>query len=237
MRSGDKFIELFNKLETTLRQKVNWNNHKSFYQLVNVAAKKYSVVHRNRDILKDFGNLRNAIVHDTKYPKKILADPRRETLDSLENVFEAITNPKKVIPKFQKDIKVFSLEEKLTKVLKYMGKNDFSQVVVYNNEHYQTLSSEAIVGWLRSAIGVGIADLEGSKVENSLIFEDEKTCEYLSRNEPIDSAFELFEKAIQRNIPRLQAILVSESGKSDQKPFGLITPWDLLSINGEDTNE
>ncbi|MCD4656217.1 MAG: CBS domain-containing protein [Planctomycetes bacterium] len=231
IRQGDEFIKLFNELESTLRHKINTEDYITFHRLVDLVAKKDYVVRRNRSNLKSLSNLRNAIVHDPIYPLKIIADPREETLDILKNLLEAIINPQKLIPKFQNShLRFFELVETLTSCLSYMDRNDFSQVVVFENGNYRILSSEGIISWLRSNDKVGLVDLENAIVGDALPFEDNEECGYLSRNDPVELAIELFEKTIQKGIARLNCILVTHSGKPNEKPLGIITPWDLMGL-------
>jgi non-specific serine/threonine protein kinase len=47
---------------------------------------------------------------------------------------------------------------------------------------------------------------------------------------PEDSIYEAqqaFTKSIEKNRPRLFAVLVTDNGKSSGKPIGIVTPWDL----------
>ena len=231
MRAGDKFIKLFNELESKLRQKIKVDDYITFHRMVEIVAEKDYVVRRNQRKLQKLANLRNAIVHDTEYPYKIIADPRDDTLDILKNLLETITNPPKLIPKFQNSqLRIFELNESLISCLKFMDEYDFSQVVVAEFDKYRILSSEGIIGWLRSSKNVGLVDIENASIGDALPFEDIEECGYLSRNDPIELAIELFEKTIQKGIARLNAILITHSGKPTEKPLGIITPWDLMGI-------
>jgi len=230
MRNGDQFIRKFNELETLLRRKAGADKHRGFSQLVDAVARIDPTVRRYWEILKSFGYLRNAIVHDRTYPERILADPRSEILKEFDQVLAAITEPQKLIPCFQTDIRVFTVNEPLSVCLTFMEENDFSQVVVIEDGRYGLLSSEGIVGWLRSARKIGLADLEGATVKDALKFEDKNACWYLSREDSVDAAIEAFEEAIASGIPRLQAILVTQTCKPEERPIGIITPWDLISL-------
>lgn len=232
MRSGDRFIKKFNELVNILRQKTGLDEHTSFSRLVDEAANTDPTVRRRREILKSLGSLRNAIVHDRDYPERILADPRSESLEELDRMLAAIASPDRLIPRFQKQIRVFTVDESLAECLSFMKKHDFSQVVVVDGSTYRLLSSEGIVQWLESALNVGPADLEEATVGNAHECEYPKNCVYLSRDDPVDAAVEAFEKAIQKGIPRLQAILVTERGRQEERPLGIVTPWDLIAEVG-----
>jgi CBS domain-containing protein len=230
VRSGDQFVRKFNELENILRRKAGLNKHRSFSKLVDAVANIDQTVRRRKNILKSFGRLRNAIVHDPEYPERILADPRPEILNEFDRVIAAIAAPQKLIPRFQKEIRVFTVDESLAECLMFMEENDFSQVVVLDGGKYGLLSSEGIVGWLRSARDIGLADLESASIKDALKFEDKEACRYLSREDPVDAAIGAFEEAIANGIPRLQAILVTETGRPEERPLGIVTPWDLLDL-------
>ena len=228
MRNGDLLIQKFNELDSLLRQMTGLNRESSFPAVVEHAAGKNASVRRHKEILKQIGRLRNAIAHDRDYPPRILADPRPDVIEELESVLAAIATPPKLIPKFQKTIQILTGKDSLADCLNFMKENDFSQVVVAHEGEYVLLSSEGIVRWLENARDVGLADLEGSTVADALVFEERNICRYMSRNDPLDAAFEVFEKAISSGIPRLQAILITENGKPQESPLGIVTPWDLL---------
>jgi len=231
MRNGDLFIQKFNELDNLLHNITNLDRNIPFSSAVDHASIEKVTVRRHKDILKSIGRLRNAIVHYRAYPEKILADPRPEVIEELESVLAAIATPQKLIPKFQKSIRIFNDDNPLSGCLIFMKENNFSQIVVAHEGAHVLLSSEGIVKWLENARDVGLADLEETTIENVLEFEDRNICQYLSRDDLLDEAFEKFEQAISNGVPRLQAILISENGKPQERPLGIVTPWDLLSDN------
>ena len=228
MRKGDLFIQRFNELDHLLRQRTGLDRSKPFTTVVERAAKEHVTVRRRREVLLSIGRLRNAIVHDRDFPEQILADPRLEVIEELESVLQAIAKPRKLIPAFQKRIRAFADNDSLADCLGFMKHNDFSQIVVAHKGQYVLLSSEGIVKWLENARDIGLADLQEATVADALAFEERGICRYLTRNDPVDAAFEMFEKAIIESTPRLQAILITENGKPEERPLGIVTPWDLL---------
>jgi len=108
MRPGDEFIQLFNELSNILQGKTGSPNDVSFSQILETVAEKSLTIHHSKNFLRSIGDLRNAIVHDRHYPEKIIADPRPEVIEELKKILEKIKSPTKVIPKFKRQIKVFS---------------------------------------------------------------------------------------------------------------------------------
>jgi predicted transcriptional regulator len=233
MPTGDKFLAEFNRLENFLRRKVGSTRYMAFSDLVKTASRNDSTVRRYIRELLAFAKLRNAIVHDVEYPGRIIADPRPEVVDQLAQVRRMIESPERVIPKFAKSIHVFDVGDRLVQCLNYMKEHDFSQVVVLREGIHVLLSSEGIAGWLRSAQSVGLIDLENATVGDALRFEGDNICRYLPRDAPVEAAIEAFEKALAQDMPRLQAVLVTEHGRPEERPMGIITPWDLIGMTGE----
>ena len=228
MGNGEEFIRLFNELEHALREKTGLGTDRTFSELVKTAADKDITVRRRKGILMSIGRLRNAIVHGRDYPVRILADPRRDVVEEIESVLAAITRPTTLIPTFQRSIHIFTAEDALADCLGYMKENDFSQVVLNLDGKHMLLSSEGIVKWLENARDVGLADLEKATVRDAWEYENKNICQYLPRDAPIDAVYEAFEQAIGHGIPRLQAVLITHSGKPEESPLGIVTPWDLL---------
>jgi len=228
MRNVDLFLQRYNKLDALLRERTGLGAEIPYAQVVERAAQKDAAVRRRKERLLAIGRLRNAIIHHREYPEQILADPRVETIKDLESLLAEIENPVKVIPKYRREVKVFSDQHFLIESLSYMKNNDFSQIVVLVEHQHTILSTEGIAKWLENAREVGLADLERALIADALEYEDQSICRYMSRSEPVDAAYEMFEKAIAKGIPRLQAVLITHNGQPHERPLGIITPWDLL---------
>src|SRR5690606_8371555 len=99
MGNAERFINTYNKIEAFLNKKENYDSYASFsYKVKN---SKNKVVRRFKDDLISFGELRNAIVHNPNHGGKPIAEPYKITVEKLDDLYERITNPKKVIPTFQ----------------------------------------------------------------------------------------------------------------------------------------
>jgi hypothetical protein len=70
-----EFIQLFNRVENFLLHLVKPQKFPRFWQLVDDASVLSAAVRASSGDLKQFGNLRNAIVHDATYPSHIVAVP------------------------------------------------------------------------------------------------------------------------------------------------------------------
>src|SRR5215203_1991973 len=135
MNRGDEFVHLYNQLDGHLRSLAGLDRMTSFMAVVDTLGRNGNAVVRSyKDSLREFGELRNAIVHDKVFPSKIIAEPLPEVLEQLQRSVDDIISPEHLIPRFQRNLKLFGLTDRLTDALEYMQTNNFSQVVVFGTD-------------------------------------------------------------------------------------------------------
>ena len=114
-----------------------------------------------------------------------------------------------------------------------MRKNDFSQVIAECARRFVILSAEGIAHWLEQKSTEDIISLVETKLGQVLDFEPKYTCIYLSARDTIDEARERFTKEIDK---RVASALITENGRSSEKPINIITPWDFVAGALRDRN-
>ncbi len=75
MSNANTFLAIFSAVETWMRRQVNVDRSTSFSRLVDLAAENNSAVGRFRIDLKEFADLRNAIVHERMNARTITSSP------------------------------------------------------------------------------------------------------------------------------------------------------------------
>lgn len=130
MTRADEFIQLFNRLSDHLMRFTGQDHDYSFPALVDRAAERNAAVRAEAWRLKDYGDLRNAIVHYRAFPPVVIAEPLAEVVTEFARIVERVLSPRLLIPTFSTKVRSFQSDEKLLHALKYMGENDFSQIVV-----------------------------------------------------------------------------------------------------------
>ena len=233
MHNGKEFVLLFNRLSEFLREDTGLGQEYSFSELINAAERKNGIVRQNQKLLRSFGGLRNAIIHDRDYPEKILADPRDSVLERFRDIVNQILSPEKVIPKFAKKLRVFDSTSHLSDALQYMKENDYSQVVAKDTGEYCLLTPEGIMTWLRESLSDDLVSLQEVLIEKILQYENRTQIEYLKRQDTVFKAEECFANAGNKGVPHLQAILITEHAKPQESPLGIITPWDIIEKKDE----
>jgi hypothetical protein len=227
MDRAQQFIQLYNQLSRYLREQSDSDANLPFYQLIKVVSTTHSTVRRYLADLKEYGDLRNVIVHNQTYPQQVIAEPTEETIIQFTRMVESITAPKRLIPTFQRKLRLFSTEDLLLVALEYIKNNEFSQIVVQSRVGLSLLSIEGIALWFAEQQRVEMS-IGNVMVGDALAHEHPDNALFMARNAFVDDAREAFSTTLTRTHPRLLAIIITNTGKRTEQPLGIITPWDLL---------
>ena len=164
----------------------------------------------------------------------MIADPRADVVHRVEEIWNQLSRPRtlKSVPSHG-PIHIFRVEDALPEALAYMRKNDFSQIIAECARKFVILSAEGIAHWLEQKSTEDIISLVETKLGQVLDFEPKDTCIDLSARDTIDEARERFTKDIDK---RVASALISENGRSTEKPINIITPWDFVAGALRDRN-
>ena len=228
MTRAEEFIQLFNRLSDHLMRVTGRNHDYSFSALVDRAAERNLAVRAEAQQLKDYGDLRNAIVHHRAFPPEIIAEPSAKALADFDSLVERVLSPRLLIPAFSAQVRPFSTGQKLLDALRYMGENDFSQIIVRESGKLRLLTVEGIAHWVERQTDDPIIDVSDATVNEALRFEGSGGFRIMKRSDTVYEARETFTGALERKQPRIFALIVTENGKATEKPLGIVTPWDLL---------
>ena len=149
--NGDRFEAAYNKIDRLLRKKLGRDKSTPFSSIVKKAAGKYPTVRKYKEDLLEYGDLRNAIVHDKGMAPVIIADPRESAIAEIEQICSDLLRPKRLRSLPLPNPLSFSVSDPLQKALSYMRANDFSQVIVFSAESYLIISAEGITHWLEAS--------------------------------------------------------------------------------------
>ncbi|TFB22913.1 CBS domain-containing protein [Filobacillus milosensis] len=232
MKDSERFLFAFNKIEKYLNDHLGGNGHHTgFSQAVNKVSQNHKIVQRFKDDLLEFAVLRNAIVHERTEPEYVIAEPHESTVEKIENVMQELTEPKKVIPRFSREVKSFSVSDSLTDILIVIKESSFSQFPVYEGEEFKGLiTGNGITNWLAKTVEDDVLSREDTKLEEILGYEEgPDNYQFVSRDLTIYEAEDIFKEQVNKE-NRIDAILITHSGKSDESLLGIISSWDIIDI-------
>lgn len=226
------FLDRFHNIETMLRQQLRQKEHISFSYLVEQAAKQNSLIRQKAERLKSFGRLRNAIQHGSGLNGEAIAEPHDKIVEEIIDIEEKLRSPKRMNHFFRE---VYSLTgtDSMSKMLQLVHEFQYSQFPVFNSEgEFISLVTESgITNWLASKVKDDLISLEETRVSD-LISVDElaETYRFISRRNTIYEAKDYFLQAANEG-RKLEALLITESGKSNQSLLGILTHWDLATFD------
>lgn len=231
MLNSDRFLYAFNSIQRHLRKLTKREKNTSFCELVKEASKSDVVVQCFNNDLKEFAVLRNAIVHDcTDY--HVLAEPNDRTVKEIEHLASLLLDPPKIIPQFQSKVYTLSVGDPVAKAVKAMFEQSFSQIPIYDDEaaFVGLLTTNTVTRWLGASVKDDILSLTETSITDVFSFtEDKDNFSFLSRDSTLFEALEKFQ-TYERKGKRLEAILITQSGKDSEALLGIITIWDLPKI-------
>ena len=229
LERAEEFIQLFNRTERFLSQLVNPRRTAPFWQLVDDASDRSAAVRAHAVALKRFAMLRNAIIHDADYPPHIVAVPSSDALSDFKRVAQEVLEPKKLIPTFATQVRCFSLNDSLPRVLEFMREHDFSQVMVRSSEgRLQMLTVEGVTWWLADNLSGDQDRVKKAIIGDVIALEPPGGFMIFGPDRTIFDAADAFRNAIHREATRLYAIVITGNGNDSGTPIGFVTPWDIL---------
>jgi CBS domain-containing protein len=230
MRNSEAFLNAFIAVETWLKQQIGAERSMTFYQLVERNAQRSSTVRRFREDLKQFADLRNALVHERRNDA-VLAEPTDAVVRDLERMRATLTRPPTVLPRFRRHVKTCDVKQTVGVAARLMRTESYSQVpILSNGVVVGLLTSETIARWLASEVENDVISLFDTTVEAVLRHtEDHDHYRYLASQAPIDDALTLFEDFATRG-KTLNAILITPNGRPGPVIDGILTIHDLPDI-------
>jgi len=232
MTNSEKYLDIYNKIDDYLKKSDNYDSYVNFAQKVKNTKNK--VAQRYKDELLSFGELRNAIVHNPKIGDKAIAEPHEKTVSRISELYDKISNPKKVIPEFQFQVLGAKKNDFINAILVEMKKQSFSQFPVFDDKENvcELINNNTISRWLSSQLDEdGTIIIDNVKVADLLSeIEFKENYKFVSRNTSIYEAYDLFIKQINKKQRNLDVLFITHSGKINEKLLGLITIEDIANL-------
>jgi len=230
MRNSDRFLIAFNKIEKALKEYTQIDKHLPFARLINIVKKTNPIIRRYHDDLKEFSDLRNAIVHDTTNTEYAIAEPHDDIVVLIEKIADDLVNPKKVIPTFAKKVTVFQAHNSLCDLLNSIKELAYTKYPIYDhNKFLGLLSKEGIVNWLAQNVEKQ-CNFNEVKLQDILAYQKEKNYLFIPTKMTIHEAKEIFTRQTEKASGRLDALLITGNGQDNENLLGIITLADIVNI-------
>lgn len=228
MKNSTRFLNAFVTIEEYLRQRTaDQNGHLGFSQMLRRVGQKEKSVRSLEFDLKEYAQLRNAIIHE-RAGEEVIAEPNDTVVKAIEHAAEMITRPPAIYPLFKRQVTTITPQASLKKALKIMYSSGISKLPVIDNDKcIGVLTSNTIARWLGNCVENEVLNLDETTIEAVLAFTRKKD-RYTLRSRHIDlfSAVAIFDEYEHKGL-RLHALLITETGKETEKIMGIMTLSDL----------
>ena len=231
MKNSERFLDAFVAIEKYLRSKCNLEQWATFSQLLEVASRSMPEIKRYKEDLKEYGELRNAIVHDNRGAGFVIAEPNTAAVESIEKIRDLIKKPPLVFPFCKSSVLSYDINDSIGNPLREMTGRNFSQIPILQNGKFKALlTTDTIARWLGSNVDDGMVILEDTTIGHVLTFtEDPDNFHFVSRNVTLFNVLEVFDNYEQKG-KRLDALFITETGKQNDNILGIITIFDLPKL-------
>ncbi|MDD5606158.1 MAG: CBS domain-containing protein [Patescibacteria group bacterium] len=231
MSNSERFLAAFNRIEKHLASLRRGYGHRGMRELLRRLRNRYKLVRVFEEDLREFSELRNAIVHRTT--GQTIAEPKLATVDRIEHIARALINPPSVMEIASKPVFVCDIKTSVDAVVKKMAEKEFEHVPVYNGKNFVGVFSDiSIMKWL--AARAGSCELSRLTMNDMKAYLDKPDLgvngyQFVPRRMDI---FELQDRflSFMDEKKQLGALFITETGKRSEPVLGVVTPRSLPKI-------
>lgn len=222
IENAERFLTAYAEIESLLRSITHQDEYIPFMQLVKRSEKQISFISEYYNDLREYAELRNAIVHLRDGQTEVIAYPSEKTVTKIEAIVRILQESRhKALPIATTPVITVTPETKIIDAYYKMKNMHTSKLPVYRGNRYEgILTIETILEWklfdTQQKTLVGDIVRQGNKHE--VVFMNENT----SR----DNVVMAFQKSL-KNGNVLSAVIITKSGNMNEKPAGIVTVQDL----------
>lgn len=226
---AQRFLDIYAHLERHFRKQLAADNTRSFSVMVKELSSRDRAVGRFRDDLLQWHDLRNAIVHERRGDGKVIAEPLLEAVDEFEKIARILSDPPLLSSRFQREVARVSPTDMVSSATEIMRTQGFGQLPVYDGNVMQgLLTANTVARWLSVQWADGVA-VDASVAEVLSNVDDTSHWITLGRAANYLDALHAFDDAFDRG-KKLDAIVLTHSGKRTHKPIGILTAADIPEL-------
>lgn len=229
--NSDRFLAAFARLEDALEALTGGRRHReSFANMVHQAGRKNASIRMFENDLREFAELRNAIVHDRGHGY-VIAEPHEKVVSEIERVTDIVLDPPRVSSLLDGPVVTLRPDQTLGDAAGAIRQTGFAQYPVYDDGALVgLLTYRALARWMAARFDAGEPVDPDVPVSQVLEFANSAHA-VVARNAPVLDVVELFAENA-RHGRHLTAVLITRSGSDDESPLGIVTAADLPRLYG-----
>lgn len=225
------FLAAFNDIETHLRTALDAKRSDSFWWMVDRAVDKHLLSRQQGEVLKDYGNLRNAISHGRYHEGEPIAEPHPAVIEDIEMLRGILMDPPRALSILEStDVVTLTPASEVSKALRVIRLQGFAQIPIYEDHKFiQLLTTNTISRWVAKDLAdnnvldartIGDVLKMVKKVDDAVFLSRDITAQ-----EAVDA---LINPDKNGRLP--YAAIVTETGNRNERPLRIITSSDLAVL-------
>lgn len=232
-KQTEAFIERFQDLEKLLKQVAGSNDEEHFPSVLKKVADRNAYISKNYSLILDLNSLRNVFVHQGR--GKYIAKINNFALEELSKLIKTLKNPPSVISEFNQNVYQAKTTDFIVSVMNMMREKVYTHVPVWENEEFiGVFSYTSFFEWLAERQNRGIKSISFTKrfmndINKKYLNPPNVNFKFISELKNLYEIPSMFEEATKKQ-ERLDCLFITQNGKWGEKIKGIITSWDLGSI-------
>jgi predicted transcriptional regulator len=228
-----RYLQTFNTIDKFLDTLIEVDGFMPYNEKLKIISEEKThisyFIQKYEHKLRFFGEIRNHISHSMRIDEQSYITPTLFAVSELEKFAEAILKPISAYTLFGRKVITCHTGDLVTEVVANMKKSNATHIPLYDEKHhFQGLISESILCFQLAQpenahqldiLTVEKLDLSGAKEEAA----------FISRHENIYQVEQRFDH-YAHTTKRLGALIITENGKPDELPLGIVTAHDLPLI-------
>lgn len=220
------FLNAFVQIEMFLRDLLN-NPNVGFVQMVHMAAQKDDTIRHFQTDLIEYAQLRNAIVHNRGGNEEAIAEPHDVVVSQIQKIVSRIYHRKTVRDLVDGHPFVVSVDTYLVDMVKRQDNKHYSAIPVYNDDVYVGVIHPRLYQRLMEDSTRTTYDLTPMRVDELLqYYQPDDRVVFVPESMSAPKLLEVYQSNHNRG-KSVIAIIVTKSGKQNEKPLGIFTVADL----------
>lgn len=230
MSRTETFLDLYKQLEEELELK--YRNSKRRYSSVVFEYSKDPQSESVREKLDVVREIRNLLTHNPNIDGQAIVEPSEPVIRALEEILEFVKDPPKALEYATKGESIMkaTLANKVLRLMEVMDKNGFSHIPVMRDGYFIGVFSIGTV--FRYVVRRGEKITPETTLKDMADFlpvaDHLENYGFLPKDASFFQARGMFETVKAKN-KRVAVIFITETGKSDERLLGMLTPWDVMS--------
>lgn len=194
-----------------------------FSQLLSRLAPHNRIIANNQEELREYSELRNALVHMRGVKQEIIAQPCDSVVENIERIARLLDMDDSILNFARTPVKTVKKSDSIKHAFSLMEQMDSSKIPVYEENRYVGLLTAPMIA------KYALYHQEEGCVKDAMIHRENERVLFLPKNSNIQLAIHGFDRAVREG-NSLLAILITEHGKTNEKPLGIITYADFPTI-------